>query len=373
MAVRPGTRIDSKTGKTVKYYDVDFVYTTPDGKTGRHRKRLNGVSKRDAERYDRETMSAYITGRYKKEEQKKQTITFIEFEPIFLRDYVDAFNRKKEQRAKRSHLKNHLVPFFGLQRLDQISTNMIDQFVSEKLTVQQLAPKTVKNIMCTFRRLMQTAIEYGHIKALPTIRRVKVPKKKADYFKPDEVARLIRCAEPEWRPMIITAAHTGMRLAELIGLRWEDVDFINRQIHVCQTSHRGVVDTTKSSKWRMIFMTELVYRVLKQHQHKRSDRVFCGEDGKPISETRSLAAIKRNCRDRAGFDKHGWHMLRHSCGSLLASSGVVQLAIKETLGHSSITTSDQYMHLADEIRRNEMKKLDNFSGDLVNIVSMGDA
>jgi integrase len=359
----------------VKYFDVNFVYTTPEGIKDRHRKRLVNCTKADAKTYERETYSALITGRYKKEEETKETKeteevpTFEDFAPIFLRDYVDTFNRKKERRAKRSHLKNHLLPYFGPKRLDQITISDIDQFISEKLTVQRLAPKTVKNIICTFRRLMKTAIEYGHIKTLPTIRSVKVPRKKPDYLKPDEVARLIRCAEPEWLAMIVTAAHTGMRLGELIALRWQDVDLENRQIIVSQNSYRGQLDSPKSNKWRTIQLSELVCVVLKNHQHNKSERVFCREDGEPITETRSLAAIKRNCRERAGLDKHGWHLLRHSCCSLLAVAGVVQLTIKKNMGHASITTSDKYMHWADEIRRSEIKKLDKFSGDLVNHVN----
>jgi len=369
MSVRRGQRTDPKTGKVIKYFDVDVSYTDPDGKRKRPRKRLLGVSKRYAEQYERKMMSELLNGTYGRKEDEVPTLEA--FSKEFQKSYVKVHNKPSEQRNKEMHLRVHLVPHFGRKRLNEIKSLDIDRYTAKKLKTG-LNPKTINLHLSTLRRALVLAHEWDIISALPRIRRLKETKPEFDFLDFEEAERVVAAADPEWRVMIITGLKTGMRLGELLGLHWDDVDLVAGRIVVRRNLVRGILGTPKSGKNREIPLSDAAIAALKSYRHLRGDIVFCTESGDYLTKEITKRPLWRACK-KAGLRKIGWHVLRHTFASHLAMRGAPAKAIQELLGHSSIEMTNRYMHLSPDARREAVQLLDKLSGSQVNSASTEEA
>ena len=134
-------------------------------------------------------------------------------------------NKPSEIESKRSILKLHLKPAFGGLRLDRIGYSEIQDYVAAKLA-QKKSKKTVNNHLTVLRRLFVVAKKRGLLDAIPEIEWLKPPKPEFDFLDFEEVERLVDAADGQWRVMILLAARTGLRMGELLALRWADVDLV---------------------------------------------------------------------------------------------------------------------------------------------------
>ncbi|MFH1089526.1 MAG: site-specific integrase, partial [Candidatus Uhrbacteria bacterium] len=129
-----------------------------------------------------------------------------------------------------------------------------------------------------------------------------------------------------------------------IGLEWQDVDFKRRKINVRRSIVNGIVGTPKNNKGRYVPMTDDLCRAL-YDDRKTSGLVFCRKDGSAFSQFMVREAIKRIC-EKSGIKIITWHILRHTFASQLATEGVTIPAIRDLMGHSDISTTMKYAHLA---------------------------
>lgn len=194
-------------------------------------------------------------------------------------------------------------------------------------------------------RCLHIAVEWGKLEAAPKVKLLKTVSQRLDFLTSTESRQLVQnCHEPVWREMILTALRTGMRLGELFGLEWQDVDFKRRKINIRRSIVNGIVGTPKNNKGRYVPMTDDLCRAL-YDDRKTSGLVFCRKNGSAFSQFMAGKAIKRICK-RSGVKVITWHVLRHTFASQLASEGVTIPAIKELMGHSDIGTTMKYAHLA---------------------------
>jgi integrase len=140
--------------------------------------------------------------------------------------------------------------------------------------------------------------------------------------------------------MVLMGYRHGFRAAELVDLRWEQVDFATATLHV-----RRVKNGTPST--HPLRGDELrALRRLQREQAPKSPFVFTSERGAPFSPA-GLARMVERAGERAGFGFAAHpHMLRHACGFALANKGHDTRAIQGWLGHRSISSSAVYMALA---------------------------
>ena len=170
------------------------------------------------------------------------------------------------------------------------------------------------------------------------------------YLSDEEEERLMGYASVYWRPILITAIYTGLRDSELRNLLWADVRFKERKI---------VVRNTKSKRDRAVDLCETVFQPLEhQPRHITSPYVFTN----PQTETLYTNPLNNTAWDnlliKAGISNFRFHDLRHTFGSRLAQRGVPLPAIKELMGHSSITVTMRYAHMAPSDRANAVRLLD---------------
>lgn len=178
---------------------------------------------------------------------------------------------------------------------------------------------------------------------------------------------------------IVLDVNTGLRLAELLALKWADVDLDNRIIHISSTrvvvkdrsadaAKKYVVieqDSTKSqTSTRDVHLNDDAYDALLRLKEITGafDYVLATKAGKPVAP-RYLDRMFRKIAVAAGFEEdkiYGLHSLRHTFASRLFANGEDVKTVSELLGHSDITiTYNTYIHLINQQKKNAVKKLNN--------------
>jgi integrase len=348
-------------GDVRQFWMVDVDFERPNGSRERLRKVSPVQTKRGAEQYERELRQALLDGRATDDEAKKQAPLLSAFADEFVGTYAVSNNKPSEVESKRSAFKNHLIPALGSKRLDQIGPREIEAFKSRKLT-EGLSPKTVNNFLTMLRKLLAVAVEWNLLSHVPPVKWLIVPEPAFDFFTFEEAERLIASASPDARPMIVTAAKTGLRLGELLALRWEDVDLKGGRLLVRQNIARGQITTPKNHRKREVPLGDLVLATLRAHRHLRSECVFAKADGARMTKGEAKWPLWQACK-RAGLRLVGWHMLRHTFASHLVMRGAPLKGVQELLGHSTMEMTMRYAHLSPDARRDYVKLLDVMVGE----------
>jgi len=287
-------------------------------------------------------------------DKPKEIIAFKEFAKTWLDVYVKNNNRLSEQQHKEGCLRLYLVPFFGKYPLDQISNLDIENFKA-KMMKTKLSPDSINHFLSTLSTCLKTAVDWEIIKNIPRIKRLRVVPNKFDYLTEEEAEQILAQADGQIKEMIFFALKTGVRFGELIALDWNDIDFQERQITVRRSIVRGIMGSTKSNKIRYIPLLSSVADMLLK---RSKDRGYVFTRHKThFTQHYSCKKLYQACR-KAGLRKIGWHKLRHTFASHLAQNGVAIQAIKELLGHSSITTTMRYAHLSPSALRAAMNVLE---------------
>jgi len=194
---------------------------------------------------------------------------------------------------------------------------------------------------------------------------------------PEELKTVLETAsDNQSYPVIYMAVSTGLRQAELLGLRWRDIDLDLQSISVCRTLYkrRGVCEfkepKTSHSK-RRVSMTAKLADYFSEYKGegeslclhlgrllKPDDLVFSNIEGKPIDPgvlSHSFARIAK----QAGLQGVRFHDLRHTFASLMLLRGAKPKVISEALGHSSVAfTMDVYSHIIEGMQSDAMALLD---------------
>lgn len=283
--------------------------------------------------------------------------TFEQFAWQWFDDYVVPNNKYSEQRQKRIVLRSSLIPFFGKLRLTEITTRHIDQYKVKALE-SGLARKSVNNYLTILRRCVYMAFEWLDLPGRPpTVMWLKCLPTTADYLSPDECSLLLAHASGTTYEMILTALRTGMRQGELKALQWSSIDWQNRSIAVqhSRCDYSSQLTSPKSNRIRYIPMDVDVYEMLYARK-ANTGYVFVTERGEPFDRKLLRRHLSRVC-DLSGLRKVGWHALRHTFASHLVMRGVPMTAVQMLLGHSSITTTMRYAHLAPSTLRSAIDLL----------------
>jgi integrase len=176
-------------------------------------------------------------------------------------------------------------------------------------------------------------------------------------FSAEEVLALVRAARPAQDGVIyLAAAFTGLRMGELLALRWRDVDFPASTIRVQRSYTQGVLGTPKSGLARPVPMVPAVAEAMaKLGQRERftrdDDLVFAGTTGDYLDASALRRRFKR-ALSHADLRDLRFHDLRHTFGSLAIQRASI-LQVQAWMGHANIATTQKYLHhksRADEAR-----------------------
>lgn len=387
MSVRQVTQKDRK-GRSTTFWMIDLLFTHPDGRRERVRRVARIQNRREAQREEREIIHALASGTWQKEKSTdapeaptptpasstpasapmpeangkaapKSTAAplFRDFAKQFLEVYAETNNKPSEVHSKRTILRVHLTPFFGDMRLDEIEVEHIETYKAKKLKGKRAA-KTVNNQLTVLHRLFAVACEWKKLAHPPAIKWLKAPEPEFDFLSFAEADALIANALPAARPLIVTAVRTGLRLGELLALRWDDVDLVGGRLVVRRSVTRGIVGTPKSGRKREVPLSQQALDTLRVHREETPGvLVFPGERGAMLDKAKTKWKLWTSCK-RAGLRRIGWHVLRHTFASHLAMRGAPLKAIQELLGHATIEMTMRYAHLSPDARREVVRLLD---------------
>jgi len=312
----------------------------------RLRKRSPVQTRRGAEQYERclrtELVADVEAGR---DPFAGPPPTFAEFAERWMKEYAAPRNRETTVLAKRCLLDRHLLPRLAKQRIDSIDTRLVDDLVAA-LRVTCLAPKTINNALSVLHTCLRSAVRWHVIRHLPEFQWVRVPEPKFRYLAEDEERALLAAARPGlWRTLVVLLLHTGMRFSEAAALRWEDID-MERDIPTVRVNKggaRGKPGPTKTGSHRELPLSATVISEL-AGLARGDERVFPRPEGRIMNPASTSKFLYRLCR-RAGVRPCGWHVLRHTFASRMASAGTPLPILQKLLGHTTIKMTMRYVHV----------------------------
>jgi integrase len=272
--------------------------------------------------------------------------------------------KRTTARGYRSVIEAHLVPFFGERRVDRIREAQIVAFDSH-LREQGLKVQTRRNILGLLDAMLGTAKKKGWVPSNPAADYEKPRKGRSEtdgelrFLTIEEVEAVLRAMpdDPLGRVeqvLVLAAAMTGLRRGELLGLRWKDVDWAARKVRVVRTYVGGKEDTPKSESSRRA--VPLAGRLAGELQRLYESSPFQADDdpvfahpngtGLPLDASAVSKTFKRALK-RAGVRSVRFHDLRHTFGTMMASSPNVSMrTLQGWLGHSDPATTAIYAHFA---------------------------
>jgi integrase len=270
----------------------------------------------------------------------------------------------------RYHLDKNLVPTLGKKRLQEISADDCARLIAE-LRSRGLAAKTIAGALVPLGRILALALRRGYINEIPLRRlekseRPQVHKREQRVLNHGQIGRLLAASLPAYRPLLAAALYSGMRLSELLGLTWGELELGEGLIQVRYQLSRAREDKAArrvrlktAAAVREIPLLPQLGALLKQHKlaspHSRDcDYVFCTALGTPLSARNVERRGLGRAADRAGLNQEELprlrvHDLRHTFASHLIVDLRLDVAqVSRILGHARPSiTLDTYTHLFD--------------------------
>jgi integrase len=343
---------------------VDIALRLPDGTPIRERVKAPVTAKSAALRWAQAREAHLIRQgeRRPTTETKTKTIsTLKEFWPRFIEGYARANQEKPSSLYTRDWIwRVHLGPALGRHRLDAIDDEAIQRL---KGKLGAYSPKTVNNILANLSKVLKVAVEWKVLQAMPCrVRLLKAAKSVVDFYEPEEYRRLVEVAakrDPRALIIVLLGGDAGLRLGEIEGLEWTDVDFGRALLKVQRSIFAGEATLPKGGKPRVVPLTSRLRDALQAHRHLKGPRVLYEDDGRLARREWLRWTLLRPAERLAGLPEKGrFHILRHTFCSRLAARNVPMLTIKELAGHASIETTMRYMHLSSAAPREGIRALE---------------
>ena len=275
--------------------------------------------------------------------------------------------------AHRYQLDRHLLPALARRRIASITVDDVAELL-DALRRQGCSAKTSASALATLQSVMRFARRCGWIVADPVEllepdERPRPQRRRQRVLGRAEIERLLGICTPRDRLMLATVLYTGLRISELLGLIWDDIDFAAGVIHVraqlsrahCGAPAQRVAPKTPASVRDVPLVAQLA-RLLSAHKQAslfaRGDEwVFATARGTPYGHRNVSRRALGRAAQLAGLNDDGWpplrfHDLRHTFAShLIIDLGLDPAQVSRILGHARITiTLDIYTHLFEDAR-----------------------
>ncbi|MHB8597500.1 MAG: tyrosine-type recombinase/integrase [Ktedonobacteraceae bacterium] len=288
--------------------------------------------------------------------------------------------RLSTYRPYRIMLDRHVFPAIGHIKLQKLTPQHIQTFYAHELK-SGLAPKSVRNMHGLLHKALDNAVRWGLI-TRNVCDVVSLPRKIRYEIVPltqEQAQKLLESAKGHALEGLLTlGVTTGMRLGELLALRWQDIDFESQNLHIQRSvgyiPYQGYIETEpKTAKSRRkVALPLFVCEALKLHRTRQLERrlkigadwrdrdlVFCNRNGDYLDPSHIRGRFHKLLRG-ANLPNVRFHDLRHSAATLLLSMGIHPKVVQEILGHSQISmTLDTYSHVLPSMQEEAMKKLDD--------------
>ena len=288
-------------------------------------------------------------------------------------------------------IREMLIPMFGTLQMKELRTYHVQQFI-QYLTSERtrtdgadgtISPSTVKRYTTVLRSVLTLAFKMEYIdEDIGVTRRLELPKvetAEVEVYTMDEVNDILTAAETEpihIRVLVEMALFTGLRRGEIVGLKWEDIDFEKRCLSVKRSIYKlrdgkakEKIPKTKSSIRTIAIPDRLCASLMEYRVHQEKHASFLGsawqnlgyifteEDGyvmNPQTPTKQFSKFLK----RHNIRHLKFHGLRHTSATMLLANGCDIKTVSMRLGHSDIETTNIYVHALESIDRRAAETFD---------------
>jgi len=261
-------------------------------------------------------------------------------------------------------LKNHILPALGAQRLCDAGTLEVQAFLNAKATAG-FAWWTRRAMKAVLSSMFTKAMDWNYWDRRNPVTRVRIGRKQVKYEKriptDEELRRLLERLPGLVRLIVETAVSTGMRISEILGLKWRSVDLVRGVVHVEERYYRGDTGKPKSERGqRTLPLGELVeaYWKLKPAQASSDSYVF-EERGHPLDDRELLQKVVRPIAEELGmyFPGFGWHTFRRMHLTLVQEEGATTFEAMAQAGHSRPSMTRAYTIIGLDRRERAVRQL----------------
>ena len=298
---------------------------------------------------------------------------------LWLETYKKLYLKPTSYDRLETTINSNIVPYIGYMHIRELTASVIQERLINALYLKGLSYSTIKKAynalngylrQCTFDGIIlknpmvgvrlpsQNQFKKDKIITLTDVEREKFCAAAADKFKSTD-GLITRNGYA-----YIMVLYTGLRLSEALSLKWKDIDFVGRCIHInknavsvkdrdnnSSSAYKVIVqNSTKTvSGIRDVPLCSKAFDALLMHKNlyhsKNDDYLFTSRNGKLVTP-RNFAKSLNGIYNRAGINKSGAHILRHTFASMLFEKGVDIKIISKLLGHSRVEiTYNEYVHL----------------------------
>lgn len=249
----------------------------------------------------------------------------------------------------------HFLQYRGNITLAEVDTFFVDNFLVE---LSSKAPKGYRVYYRTLKAMFQKFVQWNFVSKNP-FTNVKLPKfqiSEKKFFEYDEFINLIsKEKDIKLRLLFLLDFFTGLRLSEIVNLKWEDINFSQKYITVGSDTFQ-----TKSRRIRKIPLNNNSIKILQllKINYGSSKYVFSKSNSFPFTSDYISKRFKRLLRANSFEDYYTFHSIRHSTASNLAREGIALPIIQQILGHSDIKTTMIYTHTNFNDSLSAVKKLE---------------
>jgi integrase len=306
----------------------------------------------------------------------------------YLRDWLEGCRppalEYQTWRVYEIYIRVHLIPAFGSVKLTQLSPQQLQKFYTDKLASGK-SSTYVRHIHACIHRALEDALRFGFIErnVADLVKAPPMRKRPMAVYTPEQVKILLQTAKGErLEALYVLALSTGMRLGEMLGLKWRDVDVENGVVQVQTTlklaagGGRVVGKPKTAGSQRKVMLTPTAITALKNHRVRQleerlqtgtawhdSGLVFVNTIGNALDPTNVYKYQYRPMIKRAGLPMIRLHDLRHTAATLLLLSGIHPKVVSELLGHSSINiTLNLYSHVLPDMQASATGAMERLIG-----------
>ncbi|WP_160690114.1 site-specific integrase [Clostridium sp. C2-6-12] len=306
----------------------------------------------------------------------------------WFRKWIDTYCKDRLRTSTvniyQGYFKNYINPKLGQLEVSEISILELQCFYNEIVEEQKISIKTINNLHSVIRRLLKEAVKSGLINFNPSdyIELPRAEKSEVQILEEYEIIKLKEVIKDENLGIsILLALFAGLRLGEILGLKWSKVDFSKGVLEVTHSVSRQVVNSSNSAKRTQLVLhepktenskrivplkDELFYELMKlKQQKKRRYSKECIEDDfvlsnahiKPI-DPRTIQEFFKRVQIKAEIGIYKFHALRHTFASRAIRAGASDKVVSQILGHAnSSTTSNIYVHVAGDMIKDFFDKM----------------
>jgi integrase len=298
--------------------------------------------------------------------QPKVATTLSEFVSAEWKPNAALALRKSSMRIYGSQLEKHILPVFGSTSLRDVRRAQIEACLSG-LKAKGHKTSTLRNVRATFSTVLRTGVERGYLEKNPAhgIRiREADTKKERRFYSPAEIRLLLAVLRGPCRLVVSIAVLTGLRIGEILALRWKRVDLLGGTLEVAENFSSGEFGLPKTRSSRRIIPISSALAGVLESQRSRvnprtpEDLVFQTAKGTPLSDKNLYNRELAPACDQIGLPRISWHSFRHTNATLLHASGEPLKTAQALLGHSDLeTTLNVYTHTVSDSQKRAVERV----------------